>query len=357
MSDELAFTVRELAEVCGAEIADPARLAARVIRRVATIEEADAESITWVVEAHHAKAVPSSRAAAVLGTKELLGAEPRGLLVADPEAALADILDRFQLPPERPGLGVHQTAVVHPSARIASTAAIGAYAVIHADAAVGEHTVIHEAVSVGRGVRIGQDCEIFDRCVVYDRCRIGDRVRVHAGTVIGADGFGYIFRGGKHRKLAHVGTVIIEDDVEIGANTCIDRAKVGATVIGRGTKIDNLVMIAHNCRLGPLCVLAGQVGLAGSVRLGTGVAMGGQSGVTPGLILGDAVRVAAKTAVTSDIPDGQVVMGSPARERMSVLRDQARVRRLPKLIDELAELRRRMAELEAAANHREPGRG
>lgn len=353
MSDKLSFTVGELAIACGGELADPARQAGKVVRRVATLEEADAESITWIVEARHAKALPSCRAAAVIGTKALLGGDLRGVIVTDVELAIAQVLDRFAVAPERPRPGIHPTAIVHQGVQLGGEVRIGAFVVIHPEASIGDHTIIHEGVSIGRGVRIGRECEIFDRCVIYDRCRIGDRVTIHAGVVIGADGFGYIFRDGRHRKLAHIGTVIIEDDVEIGANTTIDRAKVGATIIGRGSKIDNLVMIAHNVRVGPLCVIAGQAGLGGSVRLGTGVVLGGRAGVSHGLRLGDGVRAAAAALAIGDIPAGQVIMGYPAKERMTFLREQARLAKLPKLVEEVAELRRRVKQLEAAADHRE----
>lgn len=355
MPDLPSYTAGQIAEVCGGRLADPAR-AGLPIRAVGTLEDAGPLEVSWITAKEHAVALRGCRAAAIIGTEQLLCGDARGILVADPEAALANVLDRFLIQPERPEIGRHPSAVIHPTAQLGENVAIGACAVIHAGTTVGDGTVIHEGVSLGRGVRVGRACEIYDHCVIYDRCRLGDRVILHAGVVVGADGFGYIFREGLHRKLAHLGTVVIEDDVEIGANACVDRAKVGATIVGRGSKIDNLVMIAHNCRIGPLCLLAGQVGLAGSVRLGVGVALGGQAGVVDGMTLGDGVRVACQTGVIGDIPSGQVIMGFPARERMSVLRDQARIRKLPKLTVEIAELRRRVEELEAAADHRRSGR-
>jgi UDP-3-O-[3-hydroxymyristoyl] glucosamine N-acyltransferase len=355
MVETRSYTAGELAECCHGRLADPGRSAGIAIQRVATLDEADSNAISWISEPRRVKSLAKSRAAVIIGNEALLAGDPRGLIVGDPELAVAEVLDRFDIPPARPSCGVHPAAIVHASASVASTAAVGAYAVIHADARIDEDTIIHEGVSVGRGVQIGRNCEIYDRCVLYDRVRIGSRVILHAGAVIGADGFGYIFREKNHRKLAHVGTVIIEDDVEIGANTCVDRAKVGATVIGRGSKIDNLVMIAHNCRIGPLCVIAGQSGLSGSVRLGTGVALGGQAGITHGVKLGDGVRVAAKCAVISDFPAGQVVFGSPAYERTAALRDVTRVRKLAELFAEVTELRKRVGELEATADHRERG--
>ncbi|HVP09752.1 MAG TPA: UDP-3-O-(3-hydroxymyristoyl)glucosamine N-acyltransferase [Phycisphaerae bacterium] len=352
MSEPPSFTMRALAETCRGRLAEPSRAETR-ITHPAFIDEADAHAVTWISEGKHAKALRASAAAAVIGTEALLAGDPRGIIVSDPELAFAQILELFGLPYEAPSPGIHPTAVVHPQAHLASGVAVGALAVIHSGAQIGENTVIHEGVSIGKDVRIGRNSAIHDRCVIYDRCEIGHNVIIHAGTVIGADGFGYIFRDGQHRKVPQIGTVIIEDDVEIGANSCIDRAKLGATRIGRGSKIDNLVMVAHNVRIGPLCVLAGQVGLSGSVRLGAGVALGGQVGISHGIRLGDGVQAGAQSGIIGDIADGEIVWGTPARERMGVLRDQARVRKLAAVFDQVAKLEQRVADLEAATDHRE----
>jgi UDP-3-O-[3-hydroxymyristoyl] glucosamine N-acyltransferase len=297
--------------------------------------------------------LPTTQAGAIIGTERLLGGDARGLIVDDPELAIAQVLELFLVPYESPGPGIHPTAVVHPAARLGSGVAVGALAVVHAGAKVGDRSVIHEGVSIGKDVRIGHDTVIHDRCVIYDRCEIGNNVIIHAGAVIGADGFGYIYRDGKHRKIPQIGTVIIEDDVEIGANTCIDRAKLGATRIGRGSKIDNLVMVAHNVRIGPLCILAGQCGLSGSVRLGAGVALGGQVGIIHGIRVGDGAQAGARSCIIGDVAEGEIVWGTPARERISVLRDQARVRKLTVFFEQVAKLEQRVADLEAAADHRE----
>jgi len=355
MSDASSYTVGALAELCGGRLADPAGQADTKIRRVATLHEATNDAVTWVASERHAKALGVCRAAAIIGTEALLGGDRRGIIVGDPESAIAAVLDQFHIPNEPPPSGVHPTAVVHETATLGSGVAVGACAVILAEARIGENTIIHGGVSVGLGVRIGRDCRVYDRCVIYDRCEIGDRVLIHAGTVIGADGFGYIFRDGQHRKLAHLGTVVIEDDVEIGANTCIDRAKIGATRIGRGSKIDNLVQIAHNVQLGSLCVIVGQTGLSGSVCLGSGVVIGGRAGASEGVKIGDGASIAATSVAFKDIAAGQVVFGIPARDRMTVLKDQARVSKLPKLFEEVAELKRRVAELDAATNNRRDG--
>jgi UDP-3-O-[3-hydroxymyristoyl] glucosamine N-acyltransferase len=353
MSEAATFTVGALADICGGRLAEPASQAETVIRRAATLTEAGPDAITWIAQERHTKALTASLAGAVIGTEALLDGDRRGIVVDDPELAIAEVLDRFLIPNQPPAPGVHPSAVVHETAELAANVAVGAGAVIQAEARIGENTVIHEGVSVGRGVRIGRDCQVYDRCVVYDRCEIGDRVVFHAGVVIGADGFGYIFREGRHRKLAHLGTVIVEDDVEIGANACVDRAKLGATRIGRGSKIDNLVQVAHNVELGPLCILAAQVGLSGSSRLGPGVTLGGQVGVSDGVVIGEGVQGGAQSGIMGNVAAGQVVSGMPARDMMTTLRNQARVRRLPKLLEEVSELKRRVAELEAAADSRE----
>jgi len=347
------FTLGEIAALCGGRPVDAEAAAGTVIRRVDSVEEAGPDSVTWVADEKNRRLLGETKAGAILGTSQTVGQDPRGIVVTDPEMAIADVLDAFWVPPERPAIGVHSTAVVAASAELGSAVAVGAAAVIHPEARVGDRTIIHEGVSIGRGVTIGADCEVFDRCVIYDRCIIGNRVMIHAGAVIGADGFGYIFRDGAHRKLSHIGTVIIEDDVEIGANTCIDRGKLSATRIGRGSKIDNLVMVAHNVQIGPLCLLAGQCGLSGSVRLGTGVALGGQVGVSHGIRLGDAVKAAAQSGIIGDIEAGQVVFGYPAQDRLTAFRDIARVRKLGGLFEQIAELKRRVVRLEESKDHSE----
>ncbi len=350
MCEATSYTVGALAEICGGRLVDPPGRGHIVIRHLKTLQDAGPDAITWIAGARHAKALATCQAGAIIGTEALVGGEPRGIIVEDPEVAMAEILACFWVPNEPPPPGVHPTAVIDDRAELGDEVAVGAHGVIQAEATVGDRTVIRTGVTIGKGVRIGRDCEIQDRCVIYDRCEIGDRVRIQAGAVIGADGFGYIFREDEHRKLAHIGIVVIEDDVEIGANACIDRAKVGATRIGRGCKIDNLVQIAHNVHLDPLCVLAAQVGLSGSVRVGRGAVLAGQVGVRDGCNLGEGIQCGAKSAILRDVPAGQSVFGTPAREKTAYLRDQARVSKLSKLFGEVAELKRRMAKLDAATD-------
>lgn len=355
MSDAMPrfATLEQIAVLCRAEPASGLPLQARV-EGLGALDEAGENQVSWLSDAAHAKSLSGCRAAAVIGTRALLGDFPRALYVADPEAAAADVLDFFHLPREL-SPGIHPTAFVDPGAEIGRDVRMGPHVVVGRGAVIGSGTRLHAGVSIGAGVRVGKDCVLHDRTVVYDRCTIGDRVILHAGVVIGADGFGYIFRGGAHRRLAHLGTVEIEDDVEIGANATLDRGKLGATRIGRGTKIDNLCMIAHNVRIGPCCIIIAQCGIAGSATLGAGVVMGGQSGVTQGVRVGDGVRVGAKSVVQTDIAPGMTVWGVPAQEQMTEKRERARVRMLPKLFDRVSALEKRLAQLEASADHRKSG--
>ncbi len=353
MDDETRphFTVRELAAACGGQLSGAGIQPNRTVRGVRSLRDADEESITWLSHPRFVPELAQCRAAAVIGSAQLLDGFDRGIVVEDPELAMAVVLDKFHVPNDRPPPGIHPTAEVHETASVGPGAAIGALAVVGPGVRLGACAIIHEGVSLGRDVQIGDRTVIYDRCVVYDRCRIGNDVIIHAGAVIGADGFGYIFRDGRHRKLPHLGTVIIEDEVEIGANTTIDRGKVGPTRVGRGSKIDNLVMIAHNVQLGPLCVVASGCGLAGSATIGQGVIMAGHVGVVDGIHVGDQVRIGAKSLVIGDVPAGSVLFGDPAQDHKEAWREIARVRKLPQLIERVAALEKKVALLESAADH------
>jgi UDP-3-O-[3-hydroxymyristoyl] glucosamine N-acyltransferase len=259
--------------------------------------------------------------------------------------ALIELLQAFH--PEPPAaIGIHPTAVVAPGARIAAGASIGPYVVIGEGADIAEGAVLHPFACVGAHARIGAGAILHPHVVLYPRTVVGERVVLHAGAVVGADGFGYIARGGRHLKVPQVGCAVLENEVEVGANSAIDRAALDETRVGAGTKIDNLVQVGHNVRIGRSSILCGQAGIAGSTTLGDGVVLAGQVGVSNRITIGDGVRVAAKSAVFDDVAKGMQVAGTPAIEASRWRRQVALLRRLP-------ELRKRLTAIERGAAARD----
>ena len=267
-------------------------------------------------------------------------------MVKDPYLAYAVTANFFVSTPFVPQ-GVDERAVIGPSCNIHKEVTIGAGAVVGKGCKIGRHVHIHPGVVIGRDVEIGDETVIFPNVVIYDGCRVGKRVRIHAGAVIGADGFGYAQGPQGMVKIPQVGRVVIEDDVEIGANTTIDRAAIGETRIGKGTKIDNLVMIAHNVSLGPHCVIVSQVGISGSTRVGQGVMMGGQVGVVGHIEIGDGARIGAKSGVPHSISPGETVSGIPAMPHLKWLRMVNALKRLPELLRDVTNMKKRIERLES----------
>jgi UDP-3-O-[3-hydroxymyristoyl] glucosamine N-acyltransferase len=344
------LTLAELAEAVGAEVrGDPGVL----IAGVATIDEAGSEQITWASDHRYAESLSRSRAGAVVVPTDFGPTPMPALLCRDPDEAIAEILARLAPPVWRPKAGVHPTAVVWPSVRLGRDVAIGPYAVVGEDAEIGDRTVVHAHVVIGPEVRIGPDCIFWPHVVVRERCVVGARVILHPQVTIGSDGYGYRFVNGRHNKIPQIGIVRIEDDVEIGAGSCVDRAKVGATVVGRGTKIDNLVQIAHNVQIGPHCLLVAQVGIAGSVKLGQYVILGGKVGIRDHLSVGDGAKVGALSGIWRDVPAGVTIAGIPARDGHLWIRQQMLLDRLPQLNALVRQLEKRVTSLEAAADHQQ----
>ncbi len=321
------------------------------ISGVAGVAEAGPDQITWLAHEKYAPQLRTSKAGAVL-VHEHFGETPMpAVMCRNPATAMITILGRFAPPVPRPAVGIHPTAIVASSAQIGSNVAVGPHVVIGPKARIADGCVLHANVYVGEETVLGRDCELWTGVVIRERCTLGERVVVHPNAVIGADGFGYHFMDGRHVKIPQIGTVIVEDDVEIGANSCIDRAKCGATVIGRGTKIDNLVQVAHNVQIGPDCMIVAQTGIAGSSRLGRLVVVGGQVGIRDHVTLHDGAQVAACAAISKDVPAGATVIGMPAVEHEEFVRERARVRRLPKMAEQLADLIKRVERLESSADH------
>jgi UDP-3-O-[3-hydroxymyristoyl] glucosamine N-acyltransferase len=315
-----------------------------LIGGVAALEEARATDLSLLKSKGYLKQFAATSAAAVLVDRSIkprpiaAGARPALLLVDDAELAMARILQEFAPPVPRPPAGVDPSSRVDPSVEIGEAAAVGPFAVVGARCRIGRNAILHAGVCIGDDVTIGDDCQLFPHVVVRERITIGHRVVIHANSVLGTDGFGYRWDGASHAKVPQIGTVIIEDDVEIGSCVCIDRAKFGATRVGHGSKIDNLVQIAHNVVIGPHCIIVGQVGLAGGVRLGTGVVLGGQVAVRDHVTLGDGAAAAACAGIAEDVEARTVVSGIPAFPHRQSLREQAALRRLPDLIQQVRKL-------------------
>jgi UDP-3-O-[3-hydroxymyristoyl] glucosamine N-acyltransferase len=244
--------------------------------------------------------------------------------------------------------GIDATAIVAPTARVDPTAHLGPYCVVGEHARIGPRSVLQGANHVGANSQLGEDVVIFSNVTIYARTQIGDRVRIHSGAVIGADGFGYVLDLGKHRKVPQAGNVIIGDDVEIGANATVDRGTLGSTVIGKGTKIDNLVQIGHNVVIGEHSLLVAQVGIAGSSKLGNYVTLGGQAGIAGHLKIGNHAMVAAQAGVMHDVKDGERQLGSPSVEDRQAKRQIIALRQLPELMRRVRELEKELQELKAA---------
>jgi UDP-3-O-[3-hydroxymyristoyl] glucosamine N-acyltransferase len=314
--------------------------------RVATIEQAGPGDLTFLTNMKYARALAATRASAVLAAPGVAGAPCAVLRSPEPYVTLAQAA-ALLMPVERPPSGVHPLAFVDEAALVATSASIGAFACVGPGARVGERTVVHPHVVIGRNTAVGTDCILHAHVSIRERCTLGDRVIVQNGAVIGSDGYGFATRhDGSHVKIPQTGPVVIEDDVEIGANTAIDRPAVGETRIQAGTKIDNLVQIAHGVVLGRNVLLAAQVGIAGSTRIGHGVVLGGQVGVGGHLTLGDGVKAVGQSGITNSVEPGAFLSGYPAIDNMEWRKASAVFRKLPEMRKRLRELEQRLEALE-----------
>jgi UDP-3-O-[3-hydroxymyristoyl] glucosamine N-acyltransferase len=343
------FTLGAVATALGARLdGDPSH----VVTGVAPLASAGPEDVSFLVDRRYRDQALASRAGAILTSLDDAELPTPTLRTAAPQQALIGLLELFH-PRAAVAAGIHASAIVAADARIDPTAWVGALAVVERDVVIGRAVRIHPLVYLGAGVHVGDESELFPHVVVRDGVKVGRRVIVHAGTVIGADGFGYVPVAGEHRKIPHIGSVVIEDDVEIGANTTIDRATLGATVIHRGTKIDNLVQIGHNVEIGEGSILVAQVGISGSTRLGHHVILAGQVGVADHVTIGDGAMIAAQSGIHADVEPGAKLAGTPARPLLQAKRIAATEAHLPDLARKIRELERRIERLE----RREPGDG
>ena len=333
------FTTAQLAQQLGAELVGDGSIE---INSFAPAETAQAGCLTFAENEKFMAQAEAGGASAVLAGAAVTSTKKTLLRVKNPRLAFAKVLPLF-FPEPVPTPGIHATAVVASSAQIDPTAHVGPHCVVGERVKIGARTALLGGNHVGDDAQLGDDVRLFPNAVLYPRTQVGQRVRIHAGAVIGSDGFGYVMDAGQHRKVLQIGRVILRDDVEIGANTCIDRAALGATVIGRGTKIDNLVQIAHNVVTGDGCLIVSQVGIAGSTTLGNYVVLGGQVGLADHLKLGHQVRVAAQSGVMKDIPDGETWMGYPAAPAREAQRNYLLVRRLADLQKRIIQMEKQLA--------------
>ncbi|MEJ0001537.1 MAG: UDP-3-O-(3-hydroxymyristoyl)glucosamine N-acyltransferase [Verrucomicrobiota bacterium] len=301
---------------------------------VAAADSAREGDLTFAEKDSYFAAAEQSQASAVLVPRGFESSLKILIRVKDPRVALAKVLPLF-FPSESPGPGIHPSSVVHPTAQIDPRAHVGPHCIIESGVRLGPRTVLIGNNTIGRDTHIGEDVCLHPSVVIYAKTQIGNRVTIHAGTVIGSDGYGYVFDQGRHHKMLQIGNVLIGDDVEIGANAAIDRGALGSTSIGRGTKIDNLVHIAHNVIIGDHCLVMGQVGFAGSTRLGNYVVVASQSGIAGHLKIGNQATIGAKSGVMRDIPEGEVVLGYPAAPDKEAKRQWVAVAKLPDVIRRL----------------------
>ncbi|MGE3181573.1 MAG: UDP-3-O-(3-hydroxymyristoyl)glucosamine N-acyltransferase [Phycisphaerae bacterium] len=326
--------------------------AERTISGVAPLDEAGATDLSWLASQKYARHLESSKAGAILVFEDVAPHPAKTLIrVKDPDLALCEVLEWIGPQPDDVSEGIHPTAVVDTSVDIGEGAAIAAHVVVGPYSFIGANSRLYPGVVLGSHVRVGADCVLHPNVVVRERTRIGNRVTIQANASIGADGFGYLQRNGKHVKIPQVGIVVIEDDVEIGSGTCIDRAKSGVTRIGRGTKIDNLVQIAHNNQIGEDCVIAALSGIAGSCRVGNHVMVGGQVAVSDHVALGEGSMIVSCSAIGTDVPAGMMMRGVPAEDARLERRLIVARKKLPQLLEQMRDLVGRIERLESSADN------
>ena len=309
------------------------------VTAVAPLDRAEGHHLSFLANAKYAALAAERRVGVLLVTRDLAesGNAKARIIVDNPHEAMLPLLPLLY-PAASQQPGIHPTAIIGRGVTLGDAVSIGPGVVLGDGVTIGARTRLDAYVVIGDGVRVAEDCHLYPSVTVYSGTEIGPRVRVHAGARLGSDGFGYVYRDGAHVKIPHVGRCLIESDVEIGANSTIDRGSIDDTVIGAGTKIDNLVMVAHNVRIGRLCLLMAQVGIAGSVRVEDGCILAGQVGISGHLTIGRGARLAAQAGVFGSIPAGETWSGYPARPHKEALRAQAAMFKLPSLIRALERL-------------------
>ncbi len=353
----MSLTIAQLVKRLGA---DPDKIGSsspgilsKEITGVGPVKTAGGNEVTFVSGDKYKAALAGSRAGAVIVPECIEGLDKPQLIVKNVNAALIEALNIFAPKLKAVTPGIDPTARLASNIKIAEGLSVGAYAVIDDGVEIGQNTVIGNGCKIGENSKIGSNCRLDSNVVIYHNCRLGNNVVIQANSTVGSTGFGYSFIEGAHRLIPHNGGVIIEDFVEIGANCCIDRAKFDNTIIGTGTKIDNLVQIAHNVVIGKCCLIAAQTGISGSCKLGDSVVLGGQVGLRDNIEIGDGAMIGAQSGVIQDIAAGQSLFGTPALEKKEEFRIISARRRLPDMAKQIKQLIKRIERLEAAEDDKE----
>ncbi len=335
----MRLTVSEIASLVGGTVRGDGAV---VIEGAAGLGEATPRDLSFLANPKYKAQLETTRAGALLVTADVATGARAAVIVKNPSDAWAAVLEILDKERTRRPAGVHPTAVIAPGAKIGINVVVGAHTVIEDGAAVGDNTILYPRVYVGFDTTVGADCLIYPGVTLRERTTVGNRCVLQPGVVVGGDGYGFAFGAGRHRKIPQIGTVVIEDDVEIQANSTIDRAAVGVTRIGRGTKIDNLVQIAHGAEIGENCLIVALTGVAGSTKIGNFVTLAAQVGVAGHLKIGDQTIVAAQSGVSHDLPPKSVVFGTPAQSIKDEMKCQAATRQLPKLLEEFRAIKKKM---------------
>jgi UDP-3-O-[3-hydroxymyristoyl] glucosamine N-acyltransferase len=336
----MPLTAADIARLVNGEVLGDSSI---TITGFASTDTAKAGDLTFAENEDYFSRAENSAASAILVSSGFESARKVLIRVTNARVAFAKVLQLFFPEPESPP-AIDPTARIAPTARVDPSAHIGAFSVVGERVRIGPRSVLEGSNHVGADCVLGEEVHLFPNAVLYPRTQIGNRVRIHAGAVVGSDGFGYVFDQGRHLKVPQIGNVIIQDDVEIGANATIDRAALGSTVIGKGTKIDNLVQIGHNVTLGEHCILCGQVGIAGSTKVGNYVTMAGQVGVAGHLKIGNQATLGAQSGLMNDVPDGEKWLFTPAQPERQVKRIIISMQRLPELLQRVSKLEKHQAQ-------------
>ncbi len=340
----MEFTAKQIADFIGGKVEGDDNAS---VNTFAKIEEGKKGAISFLSNPKYTHYIYSTESSIVLVNEDMVFDQPVNttlIRVANAYECVAKLLQMYEAAKPKKK-GIDPKASIAQSATIGKDVYVGAFACIGENAVVGDNTIIYPHAVVGDGVKIGDNCIIYPNVTIYEGCRIGNRVTVHAGSVIGADGFGFAPNAEGYDKIPQIGIVTIEDDVEIGANTCIDRSTMGSTIIRKGVKLDNLIQVAHNVEIGENTVMSAQVGIAGSTKIGSWCMFGGQVGLAGHITVGDKTFLGAQSGVPGNIKGNQTLIGTPPMEPKAYFRSQAVFRRLPEMYKQLDEIQKEIEKL------------